>query len=277
MLRRGPSKQVACIGWELKDDSFEVGQWFKGRIYERRCDLSPSGKLLAYFAANWKPGPMSWTAVSRTPYLKAVMMWPKGDAWGGGGLFDGESTLALNHHALQRSLAEGQQLLRGFRVEPLGPRPGMGEDDPIDSARRARDGWRLVQEASWQKDDFDGPVSFPVVRGSERIWARTQPRAAKKKLARAVVELEEILHGIGERDGSWYMTEYRLVNHEDEVTISLGRIDWADWDHDGDLLFARTGKLYRLDAAHARKLDTAKARELVDLGKLRFEAKRAPY
>ncbi len=42
VFRRGPSRQVQLIRWDLRDDTFEHGQWFKGRIYERRCDLSPS-------------------------------------------------------------------------------------------------------------------------------------------------------------------------------------------------------------------------------------------
>ncbi len=32
IFRRGPSRQVRLIKWNLKDDSFERGQWFKGRI-----------------------------------------------------------------------------------------------------------------------------------------------------------------------------------------------------------------------------------------------------
>src|SRR6516162_6940589 len=87
IFRRGPSKQVLVIKWSLRNDTFEGGQWLKGRIYERRCDLSPSGEKLIYFAGNYrsKNGPLTWTAVSRTPYLTALAMWPKGDAWGGGG------------------------------------------------------------------------------------------------------------------------------------------------------------------------------------------------
>lgn len=54
IFRRGPSKQVLLIGWNLEDDTFEIGQWLKGRIYERRCDLSPEGEMLLYFAANWR-------------------------------------------------------------------------------------------------------------------------------------------------------------------------------------------------------------------------------
>jgi hypothetical protein len=54
VFRRGPSKNVLLIRWNLSNDKFDFGQWFKGRIYERRCDLSPNGELLLYFAANWK-------------------------------------------------------------------------------------------------------------------------------------------------------------------------------------------------------------------------------
>ena len=43
IIRRGPSKTVCTIGWDRKRDRFEVGQWMRGRIYERRCDLSPDG------------------------------------------------------------------------------------------------------------------------------------------------------------------------------------------------------------------------------------------
>ena len=90
VFRRGPSKQVLVLLWNLKDDVLVPGQWFKGRIYERRCDLSPDGEMLAYFAAKHR-GPFgTWTAVSRPPYLTALALWPKGDAWGGGALFEDE-------------------------------------------------------------------------------------------------------------------------------------------------------------------------------------------
>ena len=54
VFRRGPSKQVLLVSWNTDTDAFTEGQWLKGRIYERRCDLSPDGELLLYFAANWK-------------------------------------------------------------------------------------------------------------------------------------------------------------------------------------------------------------------------------
>ena len=39
----------------------------------------------------------AWTAVSRPPYITALALWPKGDCWHGGGLFQDNKTLILNH------------------------------------------------------------------------------------------------------------------------------------------------------------------------------------
>ena len=51
VFRRGPSKWVQLIRWNTDTDTFESGQWFHGRLYERRADLSPDGTKLIYFAA----------------------------------------------------------------------------------------------------------------------------------------------------------------------------------------------------------------------------------
>ena len=53
VFRRGPSDKVALIGWDRHNDTFTLGQWLRGRIYPLRCDLSPSGKHLIYFAAKF--------------------------------------------------------------------------------------------------------------------------------------------------------------------------------------------------------------------------------
>src|SRR5438105_1108768 len=107
ILRRGPSKQVALIAWDRQRDSFEVGQWFKGRIYERRCDLSPDASRFLYFAANWRGPYQSWTAISHPPWLTAVALWPNGSAWGGGGMFVDENTVLVNQSGPRMKLAEG--------------------------------------------------------------------------------------------------------------------------------------------------------------------------
>jgi hypothetical protein len=50
ILRRGPAAWYHVILWHTDTDHFERGAWFKGRIYEERCDLSPDGQLFLYFA-----------------------------------------------------------------------------------------------------------------------------------------------------------------------------------------------------------------------------------
>ena len=89
-IRRGPSRHTAVVGWDRATDRFKVGQWLYGRIYERRCDLSPDGKHLVYFAMNgrWDSRARgAWTAISKAPYLKALTLLAKGDCRHGGGLF----------------------------------------------------------------------------------------------------------------------------------------------------------------------------------------------
>ena len=54
VFRRGPSGQVCTLGWDLETDTFTMGQWLKGRIYEYRSDLSPDGELMIYFATDFR-------------------------------------------------------------------------------------------------------------------------------------------------------------------------------------------------------------------------------
>jgi hypothetical protein len=110
VIRRSPSKQVCTFLWDRTQDRFTLAQWLKGRIYERRSDLSPNGKYMIYFAMNGKSNLEtggSWTAISRAPWLKALVLYGKGDCWHGGGLFTGDRTYWLNdglgHRLLQNS------------------------------------------------------------------------------------------------------------------------------------------------------------------------------
>jgi len=37
VFRRGPSKQVRMLRWDLATDAVTPGQWLSGRIYAERC------------------------------------------------------------------------------------------------------------------------------------------------------------------------------------------------------------------------------------------------
>jgi hypothetical protein len=44
VLRRGPSQWCQLVAWDRSRDTFTPGQWFHGRVYERRCEV-PSATL----------------------------------------------------------------------------------------------------------------------------------------------------------------------------------------------------------------------------------------
>jgi hypothetical protein len=265
IFRRGPSKQVLVIKWNLRNDTFESGQWLKGRIYERRCDLSPSGEKLIYFAGNYrrKNGPLTWTAVSKTPYLTALAMWPKGDAWGGGGLFESEYTILLNHPHLQRELAEGFKLGKNMKVRSFGEDAGRGEDNPIYHRRLLRDGWILKCDGEHRGYQNHGPVS----------WKFTKPRIYEKGIARKQNKyyLQMQIRGIGERQGDWYVIDHEIFNEKGISVLKLARTSWADWDENRDLLYAKNGKLFRLSWRSAEDFHSKPAKELIDLTEQKFK------
>ena len=268
VLRRGPSRSVLLVSWRTDRDVFTPGQWLRGRVYERRCDLSPDGTKLLYFAASWRKPHGTYTAVSSPPWFRAVALWPKGDAWGGGGLFENNSRILLNHPPSQTALADGFTLPRSVQVAPFGEWPGRGEDEPIWRARLERDGWRRTTEG----------VPHRRPSGS-RIWIEYDPPIVYTKWSprRADVALEMRIRGVKERQGPWYAVDHALVRAKPERERVFLRSDWADWDRHDDLLLAQDGCVLRLPAKAARAMDPdAEPRCLIDLAPLRFEAVAAP-
>jgi hypothetical protein len=243
IFRRGPSKHVQLLKWDLENDVLTPGQWIKGRVYERRCDLSPNGEYLIYFAANHKPPYGTWTAISRPPFFTALALWPKGNAWGGGGLFDAdEKGITLNHRASEMEIGEGFKLPANFRVRPHGEHSGWGEDDPILSHRLKRDGWIKIHEGKWQENKHDSTIWIEYTE--PEIWEK------KSELVEASVQIE--LHGIKENHGPWYVQELKYFVEGKE--ISLGRCDWADIDPSGTLYFSNEGQLYKKMPNGAEKM-----------------------
>lgn len=96
------------------------------------------------------------------------------------------------------------------------------------------------------------------------------------------MHLQRLWHGMFERNGARCVYTYRLVDERGDALLDLGRLDWADWDHDGSLLFSEGGRLYRRDVRAPR--DALPAPKLVaDLSAQTFqnlpptpEAKRWP-
>src|SRR5579863_1563811 len=218
IFRRGPSRWVQLIKWDTRKDQFEHGQWFHGRVYERRCDLSPKGDKLIYFAAKYRKTleneHESWTAISRPPWFTALALWPhQMGAWHGGGLFDDEKRVLLNHRPL------GAVLDPKFRVKGLTVRANpnaCGEDDPLYSMRLERDGWNLIQDGKFSKYNNRG-------------WEAEKPQVWEKPHGKKSYALRMILLGIHSiPNDDWYILEFEVNDSVTKNVIRLGRASWAD-------------------------------------------------
>jgi len=232
ILRRGPSRWVQLIKWNTQTDEFEMGQWFHGRIYERRSDLSPDGSLFIYFAQKItgrslrdKEYTYAWTAISRPPYLTALALWPKGDCWHGGGLFENGRVVFLNHkpEAAIPHPKHRPHLLR-VRSNPN----AQGEDDPIFSMRLERDGW--VKKQEWE-------VQY---RGPNGLFETTSPGIFEKKNREGNQSIR-LLRTIQVLD---YSETFSIIFRQSSKEITIEQCGWADWDQSGRLVFARHGKLF---------------------------------
>jgi hypothetical protein len=269
VFRRGPTKNVLLLRWDLTDDTIQEGQWLRGHIYERRCDLSPSGEHLVYFAAKWRGTYPSFTAVSRPPYLTALALWEGMGAWGGGGELPDERTLLLNHRVAGKPDEGG--LAPKMVLAPFHAHSGKGEDFPIWHYRMLRDGWTLKQSGGRGADSLAG-IETDIAGERTKVWAKIDPPIIyRRALDHAAIEMR--IHGLHETNGPWYALEHDVFDARGNTIMSLGRADWADFDRKGDLLFAKTGRIYR---AKRRKNELEEPRELFDLRALRFAQRVAP-
>jgi hypothetical protein len=271
IFRRGPSKLVNLIKWDTSKDFFEYGQWFKGRIYERACDLSPSGDKLIYYAAKWGRKPIeteTWTAISKPPYLTALVLWTNLGPAAGGGLFEDDWTIRLNHPSYPGlgQLGEGSNLPAGIRIKYLEEFSERVEYDNSHHERLLRDGWKLIEKGKKIEHPYDP---------SSKIWITFDPSITYQKIKKDFILTMQI-KGIHEWGGPNYVIEYAMEKHDDKKFSTLGRMDWADWDKNGDLLFAKDGKLFRLRVTSNSIFDLKEAIELADFNHLKFEEKVAP-
>jgi len=51
VLRRGPTRHVRLLTWDLRSDTVRGGQWLVGKVYFEACGLSPDGELFVQLLA----------------------------------------------------------------------------------------------------------------------------------------------------------------------------------------------------------------------------------
>jgi hypothetical protein len=236
LFRRGPSKWTQLVKWKTDSDHFVNGHWFKGRVYEHRSDLSPDGRYLIYFVSkmnartfkNTEGYTYAWTAISSPPQYKAIMLWPKGNCWSGGGLFTSNRDVWLNHTP-DSAHPHPKHVSSLFRVTPN--TAAQGEDEPILSMRSSRDGWKCIQQGEFK---LIGLSHWKTER--PEIWEK-EGRAGKR-LRRELLKIDFKSYG------GPYVEQYTLVP-KNGPPIAIADASWADFDQKGKLVFARFGKVFR--------------------------------
>ena len=251
IIRRGPAETTATIGWHRETDEFTPGQWLRGRIYERRGDISPDGRHMIYFARGGRRHAETggtWTAISRVPWLKAIVLYGKGDTWQGGGLFLANDRYWLNGcHFLVRDDAQ-LDADGGFR-----PQGGVGAEClSVYYPRLLRSGWRLVtrlEEGRWSHCtvfEKDAPCGWTLRKFAYASTERAPGRGC-------------------------YWDEHEL--EKDGRRIACPAWEWADVDG-ARLVWSESGCLH---AAGANATGLVDQRVLLDCNSMEFEAREAPY
>jgi hypothetical protein len=192
-------------------DKLAKGSRFYGRLFPERCDLSPDGRLMVYFAmrgqkTDGQSDPSTWTAVSEPPWLRAHWFFPNGSTWGGGGVF-----------------LPGKRLVVFEQV------------DPHLTEKNARHlGYSLVRDTSTL-----APEELELVKSSYRrdVAARfPHPTMTGRKQSPVLERTPR-----SSRRGSYGLFTYELRTAdggEFPGAESVVMADWAGWDIFGRLVVA---------------------------------------
>jgi hypothetical protein len=223
VFRRGPTNWSHVGRWHLAEGRYESGAWLRGRIFPRRSDLSPDGRLLSYFAhkpgATWEHGD-AYVALSRLPWLTALHAFPTCGTWTRGYYFARDE---------DRAMPEQAKLPISY---------GLGSIPAVQFATERRRGW---EEAT------DSPQRDPGDAWDERRNARIQKRQPGGDRLLCV----ESLGWAGGEFGVDQAVEGLRVSYSLEIDGEiqlLSHLQWADWGREGHLLVAtRSGKLQVLN------------------------------
>jgi hypothetical protein len=274
ILRRGPRTHYRLVAWDLATDRFTLGQWMKGLI--RLCDLSPNGRMLIYWAAQYHPG-----AADRRRRASAR------------GTYDPART---------GSVTEAAKLLRRGRKVPRYMRsPGATATHlPVENQGT----WTAISTppyftalAIWPA--FGHWTGGGVFRGASHIilfepQSRMTPAVIVPIPTRVCIQSASTLAGVGTElarsahgPAIDFAVTARSTSHEgpsrrDEVESALAASGFRglEWAHaiGKDVLFAADGAIFRVPGGVGLEPQNyaTHARKLIDLSDMRFELMRAP-
>ena len=216
---------------------------------------------MIYFAMNHKFRDKgigaTWTAISEAPYLRAIELYAKGDAWEGGGLFTSKNCYWLNDRHFTDDLIM-QQSSAVKRVEsPQRPEGFGAECRSVYYPRLIRDGWVHLGQVGSAKA---GSPSYTIF---------------EKRLPKGWV-LRKIAHeNCDSPAGSGcYWDQHKLINLSSGLCFEHKDWEWAERDGHS-VVWASKGCLYRAQITSAKRIEEAKL--LHDFTPYTFKTIKAPY
>jgi hypothetical protein len=211
--------------WFTDADVFEHGQWLKGRVYERRSDLSADGSLFVAFVRKTEgrtlPDWDTWVAISRPPWFTALAYWSVGGTYHTGAYF-----------------TDRRSIWPGFTPDPpdVGTLPSwllrvQGLPAYVDGTnswpertvwvnRLLRDGWRRIDGAAVE------------------TWEHRQPDTRLVLLMKLRSDADFAAYG------GPHIVEYAVQMDSTGTVAEIGQATWADWDQRGRLIVAKEGRLW---------------------------------
>ena len=217
--------------WDLEEPRYEPGAWLHGTIYPQRCDLSPDGRWLAYFAlkgsARWELG-ATYVAISRLPSLTAIVAWGTDGTWTRG-----------MHFVEDPSVWEVDEPERGDARE-IRDRFGLRMSLAHSFAVERRRGW--TETAATPPREADD--AWDDRRGARIRMEKARPGSAgstRLRVEGTYVGMRE-LHGVHTDIG--YSIDLGGEQRE------LDGIGWADWDERRRLLVATLDGRLQIRGSH---------------------------
>ncbi len=237
IFRRGPTDWVQIILWHTDTDTFEEGQWFRGRIYHKRADLSPDGSKLIYLAAKhhrWRTidpeYSTAWTAISKPPYLTALALWRNIDTHGGGGYFEDNNTVWINLPYLGdlRAMAHRNHLPPADLN--IKSREGyVKSENSLSELSLQRNGWMMIQE----KEQHYYNVSH--IYEPPGIWEKTN--------GDYTISMKIVGFDLNKRHRNRELHEFRLLDKVSSSEIGIETDTLANWDQQNRLVYVKAGQL----------------------------------
>lgn len=203
VLRHGPSAWWHLLHWDLATLTVSPGAWFHGTLYPRRCDISADGRLFGYFARKAAVTTPRWPgacfAVSKVPWLEALVAWETCGTWTWGCQFSEDGEL---------------DICGCITKEPFhGSYPNQFSVRPMSTDWPKRDVWNETKRG-WRFAAGDDPLVAGRPANPSLVLRREQPSGGAGVTVGLIHHGVDFTHG-GMEGSNWstFCKTHRTTSH----------------------------------------------------------------